>query len=326
MYLSAPQVQVAEKLVNNSSFDKAFFCNSGTEANEAAIKFSRKFHYEHGSPRQKFIAFENSFHGRTMGALALTWKEKYKTPFQPLMQSAEYLKYNDASMESLKSIDETTCAVFVEPVQGEGGCIPGTSEFLTALRKRCDEVGALLVFDEVQCGLGRTGNLFAYELSGVLPDIVTLAKPIAGGLPMGGCLLSEKLAAVIKPGDHGSTFAGGALVCAAADYTISRIADKDFLANVSTMGTRLREGLRKVAEPHGCTVRGEGLLNGIVCPTVDMCTAIQKAAQDHGLVILTAGAGNVLRLAPALTVTPFEVDLCIDLIQKAFADATSSAA
>jgi acetylornithine aminotransferase len=316
MFLSPPQVQLAERLVASSFADKAFFANSGTEANEGAIKFARKFHVAQGRPRERLVAFENSFHGRTMGALSLTWKEKYRTPFQPLMPSADFLAYNDVS--ALDTIDENVCAVFVEPVQGEGGCIPGDSEFLRALRSRCDAVGALLVFDEVQCGLGRTGKLFAYEHSGVLPDIVTLAKPLAAGLPIGACLMSEKVAQVIEPGDHGSTFAGGPLVCAAANYTFDRLSDEAFLANVAEMGDRLREGLRTVATPYGCEVRGVGLLNGIVCPSAQICSAIQSFARENGLLILTAGAGNILRLVPSLTVTAEEVDECIAILRKAF--------
>merc|ERR1719329_463372 len=161
MFLTPQQVELADKLTRLSFADKAYFCNSGTEANEAAIKFARKFHYAQGKPRERFIAFENSFHGRTMGSLSVTWKDKIKTPFQPIMPSTEFLPYNDIA--ALEAIDETTCAVFCEPLQGEGGIMPGRSEFLVALRQRCDEMGALLIFDEVQCGLGRTGVLFAYE-------------------------------------------------------------------------------------------------------------------------------------------------------------------
>jgi acetylornithine aminotransferase len=316
MFLNAPQVQLAERLVASSFADKAFFANSGTEANEGAIKFARKFHVAQGQPRERLVAFENSFHGRTMGALSLTWKEKYRTPFAPLMPSADFLPYNDVN--AVAAIDETVCAVFVEPVQGEGGCIPGDSEFLAALRSRCDAVGALLVFDEVQCGLGRTGKLFAYEHVGVVPDIVTLAKPLAAGLPIGACLMSDKVAKVIEPGDHGSTFAGGPLVCAAANYTFDRLSNEAFLANVDAMGHRLREGLRSIVTPYGCEVRGVGLLNGIVCPSAQIVTAVQSVARENGLLVLTAGAGDVIRLVPSLTVTAGEVDECLAILKQAF--------
>jgi len=316
LYLNPQQVALSEKLTRLSFADKAFFCNSGTEANEAAIKFARKFHMAAGKPREGFIAFENAFHGRTMGALALTWKEAYKAPFQPLMPSVRFLPFN--STPELVSVDETTCAVFVEPMQGEGGVVPGTTEFLAALRQRCDEVGAVLVFDEVQCGLGRTGHLFANEISGVVPDITTLAKPLAGGLPIGAVLMKDRVAKAIAPGDHGSTFAGAPLVCAAANHTLDRVSQQPFLQNVQEMGERLRAGLRLLAEPRGLAVRGEGLLNGVVFPDAVVCGAVQRAAQDQGLLVLTAGAGNVLRIAPALTAGPAEIDDALGRLGAAF--------
>jgi len=315
MYLNREQVALAEKLTQRTYADKVYFCNSGTEANEAAIKFARKFQVATGKPRATFVVFEDSFHGRTMGSLALTWKDKYKAPFQPIMSSANFLPYNDTS--KINAIDESTCAVFVEPMQGEGGVIPGSVDFLQALRHRCDEVGALLVFDEVQCGLGRTGHLLCCEHSGVQPDMTTLAKPLAGGLPIGAVLLTERVAASITPGDHGSTFAGNPLVCGAANYTLDRVSDGAFLSNVQEMGERFRAGLRSIAEPHGLEVRGLGLLCGLVFPTVEDCVSVKAAAQERGLLVLQAGAGNVMRLAPALTVTPKEVDRAIEILGDA---------
>mmetsp|Transcript_168709 Transcript_168709/g.542157 ORF Transcript_168709/g.542157 Transcript_168709/m.542157 type:complete len:500 (+) Transcript_168709:67-1566(+) len=319
LFLNKEQITLGEKLVKCSFADKAFFCNSGTEASEAAIKFSRKFHMMSGKPRTNFVCFDNAFHGRTMGALALTYKEAYKTPFQPTMPSSSFLPFNDAA--ALGAIDDTVCAVFVEPMQGEGGVIPATNAFMEALRKRCDEVGALLVFDEVQCGLGRTGKLFGYQMSGVLPDIMTLAKPLAGGLPIGAVLMTERIAECIVPGDHGSTFAGAPLVCAAGNYTFDRISNPAFLANVCEMGERIRAGLRRLGEPRGLTVRGEGLLCGLVFEDAAPCGAVQKAAQEMGLLVLTAGKGNVLRIAPALTVGPKEVDEFLDLLEKSMVHA-----
>jgi len=319
LYLNVEQVALGERLTQSSFADKTFFCNSGTEANEAAIKFARKFFSGQGKPRERFVACENAFHGRTMGSLTLTWKEGYKTPFQPLMPSSDFITFNDVA--SISKVDESTCAVFVEPMQGEGGVIPASPEFLKALRARCDEVGALLIFDEVQCGLGRTGHLFAYEISGVTPDLMTLAKPLAGGLPIGAVLLTDRIAECISPGDHGSTFAGAPLVCAAANYTFDRVNDPAFLANVCDMGDRLRAGLQRLAEPHGLAVRGEGLLNGVVFPDAAGCGAVQREAQKQGLLVLTAGAGNVLRIAPALTVTAKDIDRALELLEVAFTDA-----
>jgi len=320
MFLTQPQMELAHKLTSRSFADRAFFSNSGTEANEGALKFALKYHAEAGTPRSKLVAFEHAFHGRTLGALPLTWKEQYRKPYEALMGSANFLPYNDIG--ALDGIDETTAAVFIEPVQGEGGIIPATAEFLAAVRRRCDEVGAVLVFDEVQCGLGRTGHLFAYQLSGVLPDMITLAKPLAAGLPIGAVLLSEKISSAIKPGDHGSTFAGGPFVCAAASYTIDRLSEESFLENVRERGEQLRTGLRGLAKrysgPRGdFEVRGEGLLNGFVFPSADLCSAVKEAAQATGLLVLTAGAGDVMRLVPALTVGAAEVDDCLAQLDAA---------
>jgi len=314
LFISVPQVDLAEKLVNASFADKVFFCNSGTEANEAALKFARKSHFEQGAPRQHFVAFNNAFHGRTMGALSLTWKQKYKAAFAPLLDSTTFLTFN--SIEGLEAIDTSTCAVFVEPVQGEGGVIPASTEFLQALRKRCNEVGALLVFDEVQCGLGRTGHLFAYELKGVVPDMLTLAKPLAGGMPVGAVLVSDKIARHIRPGDHGSTFAGSPLVCAAANFTLDVLSDTEFLTRVSQRGAFLKDGLTKMFASRGdVAVRGEGLLVGVVFPEAEECTKIQQYSQEAGLLVLTAGKGNVMRLTPPLTVTHEEVEAFMELLR-----------
>lgn len=315
LYLNEEQIRLGQRLVELSFADKAFFCNSGTEANEAAIKFARKYHFSRGEPRSKLIAFENAFHGRTMGALALTWKEGYKKPFEPLMPSAEFLKYNET--DGLEAIDENTCAVFVEPIQGEGGVVPGSQDFMSALRKRSDETGTLLIFDEVQCGLGRSGQLFAYEISGVTPDLMTLAKPLAGGLPIGAVLLTEAVASCISPGDHGSTFAGAPLVSAAARYVLERVSAPAFLESVRTSGAHLKAGLEKISEPRGLKVRGTGLLLGVVFPTAEQCGAVQKAAAEEKLLVLTAGAGNILRIAPALTVTEKDVDEALERLAKA---------
>jgi predicted acetylornithine/succinylornithine family transaminase len=318
MFLTEPQIALAEKLVQKSFADKAFFCNSGTEANEAAIKFARKWHYSMGKPREKILAFDRSFHGRTMGALSLTYKENYKTPFLPLMPDTSFLPYNDTS--ALEAINEDTCAVFVEPMQGEGGVIPATSEFLKALRKRCDDTGTVLVFDEVQAGLGRTGKLFAYENTGVTPDLLTMAKPLAAGLPVGAVLLTHQMASVINPGDHGSTFAGGPLVMAAANYVVDRVSDKAFLANVTSSGDWLQANLRALVDEMklDATVRGLGLLVGVQFKDADVCGRVQAACRQHGLLVLTAGSGDVLRVAPALTATSREVDEAMTLFEAAF--------
>ena len=204
LYFSAPQVQLARTLVDSSTFDKVFFCNSGTEANEAALKFARKYAYVHtnharpAAAKTEVVAFNGGFHGRTMGSLAMTYKKAYKEPFHPLVPGVSFVDYND-TQAAVRAITERTCAVIVEPVQGEGGVYVGHSDFLHALRRRCDEVGALLICDEVQVGLGRMGRLFCHEhFDGLQPDIVTLAKPLAGGLPIGAVLVTQRVADVMK--------------------------------------------------------------------------------------------------------------------------------
>ena len=204
LYFSAPQVALAKSLVTSSVLDKVFFCNSGTEANEAALKFARKYAYVHtnrdrpAAGKTEVVAFNGGFHGRTMGALAMTYKKAYKEPFHPLVPGVSFVDYND-TQSAVRAITERTCAVMVEPVQGEGGVYVGKKEFLAALRQRCDDVGALLICDEVQVGLGRMGRLFCHEhFDGLRPDIVTLAKPLAGGLPIGAVLVRNKVADVMK--------------------------------------------------------------------------------------------------------------------------------
>ncbi|MEP7294393.1 MAG: aminotransferase class III-fold pyridoxal phosphate-dependent enzyme, partial [Chloroflexota bacterium] len=209
LYYTAPQAELAAMLCEKSFADRVFFSNSGTEANEGAIKFARKAAYDSGNPaKTEIVHFSHAFHGRTMGSLALTPKEKYQKPFGPLMPGAVMAEFNDiASAEA--AISENTAAVFVEPIQGEGGIHVATPEFLQALRSLCDKFNAVLIFDEIQCGMGRTGSMWAHTSSGVTPDMMTLAKPLAGGLPIGAILVTEAVAAHIHPGDHGTTFGGG---------------------------------------------------------------------------------------------------------------------
>ncbi|KAJ6734470.1 ACETYLORNITHINE AMINOTRANSFERASE [Salix purpurea] len=318
VFYSVPQVELARLLVACSFADRVFFSNSGTEANEAAIKFARKYQrFTNPDEKQQateFISFSNSFHGRTMGALALTSKENYRFPFEPVMPGVNFLEYGDvqAATELIKS--GRIAAVFVEPIQGEGGIYSATKEFLQSLRSACDDAGSLLVFDEVQCGLGRTGYLWAHEAYGVVPDIMTLAKPLAGGLPIGASLVSEKVAAAIKYGDHGSTFAGGPLVCNAAIAVLDKISKPDFLASVSKKGEYFKELImhKLGGNSHVREVRGFGLIIGIeldvsASPLIDAC-------RDSGLLILTAGKGNVVRLVPPLIISEQELERAAEIM------------
>ncbi|GFQ04582.1 acetylornithine aminotransferase mitochondrial [Phtheirospermum japonicum] len=322
IYYSVSQVELAKRLVAGSFADRVFFCNSGTEANEAAIKFSRKFQRfsrpDEKNPPVEFIAFTNSFHGRTIGALALTSKEHYRTPFEPIMPGVTFLEYGDtqAAVQLIRS--GKIAAVFVEPIQGEGGIYSATKEFLQSVRSACDDVGCLLVFDEVQCGLGRTGYLWAHEAFNVYPDIMSLAKPLAGGLPIGAVLVTEKVNSAINFGDHGSTFAGNPLVCAAGITVLDKISNPTFLADVSEKGHYFKDLLAKKLghNPHVKEIRGFGLIIGIeldvsVSPLVDACRV-------SGLLVLTAGKGNVVRIVPPLVITKEELDRAAEVLVSCF--------
>ncbi|KAL6975565.1 acetylornithine transaminase [Sarracenia purpurea var. burkii] len=318
VFYSIPQVELAKRLTACSFADRVFFSNSGTEANEAAIKFARKFqrfsHPDLKQPPTNFIAFSNSFHGRTMGALALTSKENYRTPFEPVMPGVTFLEYGNIQAAEELIHSGKIAAVFVEPIQGEGGIYSATREFLQTLRSACDDVGTLLIFDEVQCGLGRTGYLWAHEAYGVFPDIMTLAKPLAGGLPIGAALVTERVAATINYGDHGSTFAGGPLVCNAAIAIMDKISKPAFLGSVSMKGRHFQETLMQKlgGNPHVREIRGVGLIIGVeldvaASPLVDAC-------RRSGLLILTAGKGNVVRLVPPLVVSEQELDRAAEVL------------
>jgi acetylornithine/N-succinyldiaminopimelate aminotransferase len=311
LFHTAPHADLAEQLCKLSFADKVFFCNSGAEANEAAIKFARKYAREsYGPGKTGIVAFTGAFHGRTMGSLALTPREKYQAPFRPLMPEVALAPFNDVQAAE-KVIGPETCAVFVEPVQGEGGVRVADLEFLQALRELCDRYGALLIFDEIQCGMGRTGKLWGYEHFDVQPDIMTLAKALGGGFPIGATLLKDEVAAAIKPGDHASTFAGSPVVCRAAEVVLQKVSDPTMLAHVTAMGDYLTERLSELNSPHIQEIRGLGLMTGIqmdkeVLPLIE-------AGHEHGVLLLNAGP-DVLRLLPPLIVTQKDIDQVTDVL------------
>ncbi len=310
LYYTAPQVELAKMLVEKTPFaDRVFFTNSGTEANEGAIKFARKVAYEKGlSEKVEVVCFTGAFHGRTMGSLALTPREKYQKPFQPLMPGVVLAEYNH--LESAKvAISANTAAVILEPVQGEGGIYPADDDFLRGLRELCDQHDALLIYDEVQCGMGRTGTLWAYEASGVAPDILTAAKPLAGGLPIGAILMTEAVASAMHPGEHGTTFAGGLLVTGAAQVVLNRVSQPEFLAHVREVGTYLLERLSEINSPLIKEVRGRGLMVGLEL-TIDVSKVVE-AGYEHGLILVNAGT-NVLRFVPPLIVEKQHVDTLVE--------------
>jgi acetylornithine/N-succinyldiaminopimelate aminotransferase len=318
LFRTRPAAELAAWLVANSFADRVFFCNSGAEANEGAVKFARRWAGASGGEgKHEILAFHRGFHGRTVGALAATDRPDYQAPFRPLMPGVRFCEIGDvASAERLIRADRTA-AVLVEPLQAEGGVLPVDPEFLRVLRRLCDEAGALLVFDEVQVGLGRTGTLWAHEAAGVEPDIMTLAKPLAGGLPMGAVLLTERVAAEIRPGDHATTFGGGPLVSSAALAVCRRVGDPLFLAEVRRLAGLLddRLGALRLASGRVRAVRGTGLIRGV---ELDGATAaeIVGRALDAGLLVCSAGP-SVVRLLPPLNVSEADLARGMDLLEEA---------
>jgi acetylornithine/N-succinyldiaminopimelate aminotransferase len=316
LYYTRPSAELAKSLVEHSFADRVFFTNSGAESIEGALKFSRKYAREHhGEGKTAVVAFSGSFHGRTMGAVAITHREKYRQPFEPLMPGVRFVEYNDLAAAQA-AIGEDVCAVVVEPVQGEGGLSVASPEFLRGLRARCDQVGALLVFDEIQCGMGRTGTLWAHEPYGVRPDLMTIAKPLGGGLPIGAILMTQAVADAIHPGEHGTTFGGGPLVTAVAGVVFQRIADPAFLAHVREVSDYLDEALGDFAGTHPAVVelRGRGLMRGIRIR--GSAGAVREAGHDLGLLVATAG-DDVVRLVPPLTFERQHVDEAIEKLGQA---------
>lgn len=317
LFHTIPQVELAQRLVEHSFADKVFFSNSGAEANEAALKFARKWARQNGTAgKHEIVAFSGSFHGRTMGALSVTYKAQYREPFGPLVGGVCFAPFNDLAAAK-QTIGPQTAAVIVEPIQGEGGVNPATTAFLRGLRKLCDEYGAALIFDEIQCGLGRTGTLWAHEHAGVTPDIMTLAKPLANGLPIGATLVRKDIAAAIVPGDHGSTFAAGPVPCRAGQVVFDRVSDPAFLAHVSAMGDYLMARLAALESDHIGEIRGRGLLIGV---DLDMPAApLMAAARERGLLIINAGE-HVLRLAPPLIVQQDDIDKAVAILGDCLSD------
>ncbi|KAK9767676.1 acetylornithine aminotransferase [Basidiobolus ranarum] len=299
---------------------KVFLANSGTEANEGALKFARKWGKLVTDKEDKFeiVSCLNGFHGRSMGSLSCTPNPKYQKPFLPLVPGVKHISFNDT--ESIEaSITEKTCGVILETVQGEGGIFAANVEFLRALRKRCDEVGALLIFDEIQCGIGRTGKLWAFENfpSDIVPDILTMAKPLANGFPIGAILMNEKVAEKIKIGEHGTTFGGSPLGCRVALSVFNRIRRPEFLAHVNEIGGHLKQGLKVITEgnPLVKDVRGLGLILGVEF-TVDP-TPLVKLARERGLIIITA-SNNTVRLVPPLILSQEEADEGLEILKEVF--------
>jgi acetylornithine/N-succinyldiaminopimelate aminotransferase len=317
LYYTEPQIKLARMLVDHSFADRAFFCNSGAEANEAAIKLARRYgHDKHGAGRFEIITMKNSFHGRTMATISATGQEKVQKGFEPLLPGFAYAPFNDyAALTSM--ISDKTAAIMLEPIQGEGGVHVADREYLKNLRQLCTERDILLIFDEVQTGMGRTGTLFAYEQLGVEPDIMTLAKGLGGGMPIGACLARESVAEVFTPGTHASTFGGNPLACAAALAVCHVLLEGRILDQAKRMGEYLSKGLADCQERHRVVrdVRGLGLLQGL---EVDMDARILVADCLARGVLVNATSEHVLRFVPPLIITQREIDKLLETLTAIF--------
>ena len=315
-YYTKQLATAAELLVKNSIFDKVFFCNSGAEANEAALKLAKKYGKTKSENKTQIIAMKKSFHGRTHGALALTMQEKYQKSFLPLVPNIQAAEYNN--IESVKAlINENTCAVILEVIQGEGGVIPATKEFVQEVAALCKANDALLMVDEVQTGIGRTGTLFAFEQYGIKPDVVSMAKGLGGGVPIGAMACKEEVA-VLVPGDHASTFGGNPLVTAAASVVLKELTENGLLDHVKEVGSYLKEQLLALKEECNCIVdvRGIGLMQGIelTIPALE----VEKKCIEEGMLVVGAGE-KVVRFVPPLIITKAHVDEAMAILRKVLA-------
>ncbi len=316
LYRIPAQERLADLLVEHTFADTAFFTNSGTEAAELAIKMVRKYWHDHGTPRETILTFEGAFHGRSTGAIAAAGSEKMTRGFGPLMPCFHTLAWGDHNALHA-ALDESVAAVMIEPVQGEGGIRPLPAQCLQGLRDLCDRTGALLVLDEVQCGMGRTGRLFAHEWAGVTPDIMMVAKGIGGGFPLGAVLATAKAASGMTAGTHGSTYGGNPLACVVGAKVVEIVTQQGFLDAVSCKAGQLRQGLESLVATYPEVfeeVRGMGLMLGLKCrkPNAD----IVRAAQAHQLLTVPA-ADNVVRLLPPLTITGEEIAEALARLDKA---------
>jgi len=318
LYHYESQNKLAKILVGNSSADRVFFANSGAEANEAALKLTRRYFYNQNQPKHEIIVADRSFHGRTLATLAATDRPKYQKPFQPLPTGFKVVPFNDLKAAE-DAITPETAAIMVEPVQGEGGVRPASQDYLTGLRKLADEKNILLIFDEVQTGIGRTGHFFAHQAYGVEPDIFTSAKALGNGVPISALLAKEKVAKSFQPGDHATTYGGNPLVCSAALATVNKIIQPDFLSSVRETGQYLKESLENLSEEVSWLgpVRGMGLL--LAVKTGDKTKELMTALREQGILVLTAGE-DLLRFAPPLIIKKEEIDQFIKAFKSLVKD------
>ena len=314
LYYNIPAAEAAKKLVESCGMSKAFFTNSGTEAIEGAIKAARKYAWNKGRKNSEIIAMKDSFHGRSVGALSVTGNEHYQEAFRPLMGGVKFADFND--LESIKAcISEKTCAILMETVQGEGGIFPADPAFLKEVRALCDEKDILLILDEIQCGMGRTGDLWAFDGYGIKPDIMTCAKALGCGVPVGAFVLNEKTAASsLAPGDHGTTYGGNPLACAAVSAVFDIFKERDIVGHVKELTPYLEQRLDELAAKHPCVAarRGRGFMQGLALEGKPVGEVI-AAARERGLLVISAG-NNVLRLVPPLVIEKEDIDQMTEIL------------
>lgn len=316
LFYNQPSIDAAEKLLKAAQMEKVFFTNSGTEAIEGALKIAKRYAFNRdGHGGHEMIAMKHSFHGRSLGALSVTGNDHYQEPFQPLLPGIRFAEFND--LESVKAlVSENTCAIIMETIQGEGGIYPAAEEFLQGVRALCDEHDMLLILDEIQCGMGRTGSMFAWQGYGVKPDVMTVAKALGNGVPIGAFLADGKAATAMSPGDHGTTYGGNPLVCAAADKVLELFEARQIPEHVQKIGGYLWDQLEALAERHDCIKahRGKGLMQGLELH-VPVAPIVKQALLEQRLVLISAGT-NIIRFVPPLIICEADVDRMIEKLEK----------
>ena len=317
LFYNEPAIKAGEKLLAVSEMDKVFFTNSGTEAIEGALKIAKRYVYNKGmAPDYEIIAMKHSFHGRSLGALSLTGNDHYQEPFAPLIPNIKFAQFND--LDSVKALfSDKTCAVIMETIQGEGGIYAATEEFIKGVRALCDEHDALLMLDEIQCGMGRSGEMFAWQGYGVKPDVMTSAKALGNGVPIGAFLACGKAATAMVPGDHGTTYGGNPLVCAAANAVLDVFKEKNITGHVKEVGAYLWEKLEEVAAAYDCVIahRGKGLIQGLEFNAA-VGPVVTNALLEQHLVLISAGA-NIIRFVPPLVIEKADVDEMVGKLKTA---------
>lgn len=326
LFYNAPSIGAAEKLLKVSGMDKVFFTNSGTEAVEGALKVAKRHAFNKGMGQDyEIIAMKHSFHGRSLGSLSVTGNDHYQEPFAPLIPGIRFAEFNN--LNSVKALfSEKTCGVIMETIQGEGGIYPASEEFLKGVRSLCDEHDALLILDEIQCGMGRSGSMFAWQEYGVKPDVMTVAKALGNGLPIGAFLACKGAAKVMEPGDHGTTYGGNPLVCAAADKVLELFEEKNLVAHVQEIGQYLWEELEALAGRLDCVAahRGKGLMQGLEL-SMPVGPVVKTALLEEHLVLISAGS-QVIRFVPPLVIEKEDVDEMIVRLERAVKSVVRSVA